>query len=288
MRVEQGSFAPSNGGWLHRLRDSTTTWPSTTPRPSASTRVLKFRERACATPDTRHAAYDYLLGQWHLSPAHADNLRARGLTEEAVARNLYSTVPNESRKHEICTEVGKRVTLSGVPGFVQLAEGAWSIAADPGDMVIPCRDHQGRIIALCRRTNDPAAKYKWTSCKQSPSGAPVHHAERWHVTLRPCLYLIEGTLKADVVASMLNFTCIGLPGAAAVPAGLGTDLRDQYPTALSAFIAYDADVTRNAHVAAGRERLTENLRAAGFRVRYIEWSEADAKGLDDLLLRARA
>jgi DNA primase len=281
MRVPAGAFksGPSSLGeyYLHRIEGDH--------RQDAARRSAPSL-RPPATTGRCDAVYSRILESLTLSSEHAVQLLRRGLDEEAIIRNLYASVPTRSALIALSTEVSGHVDVEGVPGLWRSREG-WQMVAEEGELLIPIRDHRFLIVALCRRTNDPQRRYLWVSSKASPSGSPPQHSEPWNAELRPVLYLTEGPLKADIIAARLAFTTIGLAGAGNIPPGLGATLREAYPNVVSAFIAFDADLDRKPAVEAGRNRLVESLTAAGYRVRLIEWDEADGKGLDDVLVRVQ-
>jgi hypothetical protein len=287
MRTAAGSFQTGTSVvgeyYLHRLGNGGGEDQRADGQASASLAV-----QAMATPGMRTVVYDYVLDNLALSSSHAVNLLGRGLDEEAIIRNMYAAAPAPKMMAEIIEAAAGRYDLTGVPGIYRVRNGQWRIAADESDLLIPVRDAKWRIVAMMRRTSSTENRYRWMSCDGAPSGAPVHHAEPWNAEFRRAIYITEGQLKADVIACMLGFTTIGLAGCGSIPPGFATELREDYPTVGSIFIAFDTDVSTNLSVARGRERLEMALLDAGYRVHRVEWDAEAGKGLDDVLTKAVA
>ena len=275
MRVSDGSYQSGTSAvgdyYLHRLDREPVRRIGTEP--------------IVATPGLRDAVYSSILDALNLSPAHVANLLSRGLDEEAIVRNGYATMPRISVITSIIEDVARTHDITGVPGLT-VENGRWRLAADRGELLIPVRDARWRIVALKRGTGDPDRKYPWCSTSDAPSGSPLHHAEPWNVELRTVIYISEGQLKADLIANFLRFTTIGLPGCHA-PAGFATQLREDYPTVRTVFVALDSDAATNRHVARAREHLESSLILGGYHVHRLEWDPREGKGLDDVLAATR-
>lgn len=273
MRVSVGAFRSGSSSlgpyWLHG-------------RPGSVQHALAVAVESIASPQARDAVFSTLLNQLTLTGTDAAALNRRGLDAEAITRNSYAAVPRPDKSQAILADISSRIALAGVPGLYRNHEGAWNLAADRGDLLIPIRDRHWRIIALLRRTNDTAAKYKWCSTQRTPSGAPVHFAEPWNADFRRTLIVTEGGLKADVIACRLGIATIGLPSCHA-PAGFASELQSEFNGIGTIFTALDADADTNEHVAHGRQRLEAILTDAGFRVFRLHWNCEMGKGLDDLL-----
>src|SRR5262249_54306296 len=117
MRIQDGSFltkTDKNGAdyYLHRLKDSLETGPS---RPPCQAGPAPQRASAETVPQV----YTALLGQLELTTVHRENLRNRGLTDEAIDRGEYRSLP-VSGWAAIARQLSERFgdTLLRVPGFV--------------------------------------------------------------------------------------------------------------------------------------------------------------------------
>ncbi|HEX7706505.1 MAG TPA: DUF3854 domain-containing protein [Thermoanaerobaculia bacterium] len=283
MRIAAGSFtttADGTGeGYMHRIGDAG--------RRHVDDDHTRPATHQPATPGQRDAVYSAILDALHLSAAHAVALLARGLDEESITRNHYATAPNRERMAALLNDVAGRHDLRGVPG-IGIRHDRWTMAVDPGDLMIPVRDRGWRIVGLQRRSDDPERRYRWCSSAETRSGAPAHHSEPWHVEFRPVIYLTEGVLKADAVACMLQLTTIALPGCGAMPAGFAAEIREQYRCVTTIVTAFDSDAQTNESVRRARDRVESSLLDVGFRVKRLEWDAADGKGLDDVLVSGQA
>jgi hypothetical protein len=279
MRVASGSFQTvtdgTGEGHLHRLDDHLHRGSGRSPCSAADVERI-------ATPRMRDAVYGAILHRLTLSPAHVANLLGRGLDEGTIVRSQYATCASPCLMSEVVADLAQRLDLTGVPGLRRRAD-RWTVEADEGDLLVPVRNAGWQIAALIRRTNSAEKRYRWLSDGKPSCGSPPHHAEPWNVEFRRALYITEGALKADVIAAKLGFTTIGLAGCASIPSGFSVTLREEYPTVRSVFVAFDADVQTNPNVARGRDRLTRNLRTAGYYVHLVEWDVNGGKGLDDVL-----
>ena len=246
-----------------------------------------------ATPDDLHHAYCLLLGQLDLSDKHRQHLRNRGLTDDQIMKAGYSTLPLEGR-----ARLAKFLTPS-IPGDVLEIPGiyihddpkrSWlSFAGCPG-LVIPCRDSQGRIIALkVRRDDDSTPKYTYISSARHGGPGPLHSVH-WPV-FDGCyseLRITEGPLKADVATVLGKVYTIGLPGV-----GSWRMVLDQWKDiraldVQTIRIAFDADWRTNPQVRAALDSLVTVLRQqTDKQVKIDKWEPSLGKGIDDALLNWR-
>ena len=170
-----------------------------------------------------------------------------------------------------------------VPGFVKRGK-YWRLNAGRG-ILIPVRDHEGRIIALAVRVpdNERAAKdkkYYWLSSKSTGGPGPecpVH----WplHDGNVQTVRVTEGILKADATTAMSGMLTLGLPGL------FGWDqivepLQERGTTTVQ--VAFDSDSRSNCQVARAFRSCVQDLREH-FNVQPLVWDPAKGKGIDDLL-----
>ena len=259
-------------------------------------------ETPIADVEVRDKVYRELLRVLNLSPEHHDNLARRGLSSEDIEEAGYRTLPSSGHA-QIYRKmigafggiVGGRIP-DGVPGFH-----AGKITSS-GGMLIPVRNTDGSVVAVKIRTDattgsdaantDAAAvdrpKYIWLSSKSRDGASPGMHV---HAPFRragedecPEVRVTEGPLKADVATRLSGVYTIGIPGATAVRSILPvlTELG-----AKRVLLAWDADASKNKHVAGGLELAATILSEAGLEICVETWDVEDdgkPKGIDDALL----
>lgn len=290
MRIERGSFktvrTAAGDMYLHRLREDS---PASSWRPASPSRRAASTQRAAASIDHRHAAYTAFLERLTLSPEHAAHLiEERKLSHETIARNLYATLPGAETVSALCTELAFELDLAGVPGFYRVGNG-WRFDAREGKLLMPCRDHRGRIQAIQWRTDgmEGMPKYLWaTSMKFGgpSSGAPAHHALPYLSELQGSVVITEGFFKAETIAERLHVAVIGLAGASSFRDDFGQTIRRNLPAVRKVRIAFDADERRKPHVHVALIRLIHALDAARLPSTVMQWEESAGKGLDDVLV----
>jgi hypothetical protein len=279
-------LAPPGSKWFSRRGSR-----STTRRPA------KTPENPVAEIGFRHQVYARLLEGLRaagLHPDHRADLLRRGLTDQAIDRNGYASLTEAAA--EIATrlrnELGERLfTVPGftfVPGWGQRATLA---VKELRGLLIPIRDHKGRIQALQIRTGEDGRKYIWLSGPQARSGSPAHvplggkfpdlriYREQDLVGWKSPR-ITEGGLKADV-ATALDRTTVTV-GFASVTTWAAVLPVLQEMRAQTVRVAIDSDWRVKPPVAAQRQRLAADLHEAGFKVVLEDWPEAH-KGIDDLL-----
>jgi DNA primase len=272
-----------DGGWVHRLDDGQR---ASLPRIDALP-----PECALATDDVLDRAYRALLSRCGLSSAHRAALLQRGLSAEHIATAGYATLEREGRAalgRAIVEAVGQDAAR-GVPGYVVRGEGfeRWpSIAGSPG-LLVPCRDLTGRVLGVQVRRDNPSpeqGRYAWLSSRaQGGAGRPVFaHVPAFVRDDERELIVTEGPIKADVVTALTGRFCIAIPGVSAWERAVS--VASQVRPSL-VWLALDADLSINRHVAQALDRLREGMRAAGLRYRVLRWPLAEGKGIDDLIAR---
>ena len=248
-----------------------------------------------AAPEHCDRVYCAILDALSLSEAHRLHLRARGLSPDQVAALQvagYRTLPDDlARRPAVEAARAAIAELGGVdpvtiPGLHRgKNQKALRLAGRPGIM-IPVRDHAGRVIAIKLRPDEPGdgGKYVWLSSAHmggcSP-GAPAHVARREPGPGR-VLRIVEGVLKADVVAVLdAHAAVVGIPSCSASSAAIPA-LQSIAPARVA--LAWDADARENIFVARGLERALSVVRETlpGV-VPVVETWEPCAKGLDDAL-----
>jgi hypothetical protein len=296
MRVSAGSFKTArNGAYIHRLIDNFSPPPTRPPRSPSKTVEATPR----ASDERITAVYaDLIRVHLKLSEPHRRHLRERGLDDRAIGINGYMSAPPTDFARSIARALARDHDLRGVPGFY-LERGEWqmSLVKIGEAIIIPVRNSRGRWTALMyRRMNvragDDFGKYLWFSSGYdssgrpreggAASGAPSHFANSHLLNGAREVTLAEGILKAQVAAHLLNQPVIGN-----APSCFGADfaenLKAQFPTLRTVYVAFDMDFTPNEQVRAAMDRLTKQLERARFDVRVRTWSPK-WKGIDDYLL----
>jgi hypothetical protein len=285
MRIADGAVKETrNGGYLHILQEREF-------KPERVRAIQPKHSPCMASIDRRNAVYQAWLESLPLSSAHADNLGERGLSDIAIARGLYATIPQTSAAiYKSCAALVERFgPLQGVPGFYPDHEGKWRIPPYASGFLIPVRDAQGRIQSCQIRfdSNKGGARHIWLSSNpEKHSGgtsaqAAIHIARPWRIVATGESLITEGPLKADIISERLDVGVIALPGVSSFQSDFGQRLEALFPARRSVAIAFDSDWHHKPEVERAMLRLARVLNDAGFVWDVWDWS--DAKGLDDLL-----
>jgi hypothetical protein len=290
MRVEAGCFkskVDKNGApyYLHRLTDiprAGTCEPPRRPGPDAMR----------ADADTLHTVYSELLGRLTLSKVHREAMHCRGLTEEAIERNGYKTLPIQGRPR-IVRDFRERFgdKLLSVPGIIikEGPSGRYFTVRGPAGLIVPCRDRAGRIVALkVRRDNAGESGPRYFYCSSTGyggpgPGAPVHVPVGTSETAE-LVRLTEGELKADIIQALTGLPSISVPGVGTWQPSLAV-LKELGCKTVR--LAFDADASDNPIVARALSACAPALIVAGFAVELERWDPSDGKGLDDLLVAGK-
>ena len=121
--------------------------------------------------DSRSATYEAFLAKLSLSSDHRQNLRDRGLTDDAIDRLGYKTTPVIGMSSIAKQLAGEGHYLAGVPGFYKTESGQWSFVQENRGILIPVRNENGQIQGLqIRRDNVTRRKFRWVSSVGKPDG----------------------------------------------------------------------------------------------------------------------
>lgn len=232
--------------------------------------------------DARHATYTALLSKLTLARDHLENLRGRGLTDDAIMQNGYKTTPVFGMGYLARKLQSEGYYLSGVPGFYK-KDGEWTFVNESRGIIIPVRDGKGRIQGLqIRRDNVQKRKFRWLSSAGREDGCK---AESWsHLAgpVRSKVILTEGPMKADVIFALSGVSTVAVPGVNALQ-HLKEMLEELQGQGLCEIkTAFDMDFLKNEHVKAAYQTLLELLSEMGFRYGTYLWDDR-FKGLDDYL-----
>ena len=283
------------------------------PRKSASNEIP-------VAPDTQlHAVYSAMaeLPYLALTDQHRKNLQKRGLTDAAIKRNGYRTMPEEfsdaapyislyekeggeATRRLIFDKwrypakyiqfglkiaaslVSQGLDLQGVPGFYKFGN-AWCFWVNPG-ILIPTRNIRGEIVIWqVRQFRDP--KYMTCHCGKLP-GAVTATVSRCHFPIGnaplsadvPVIFT-EGPLKADVTLCLYGKPVVF----AAVP---GIDVTEDLLRHIEDFRkagitvmqnGFDMDKLTNPNVIKGSAELMKEIRMRGVAVQQLYWGDRYAE-----------
>jgi hypothetical protein len=228
-----------------------------------------------------------------LSKAHRESLQQRGLSDEAIDRLGYRSLPIQGRA-SLARKTAEAIGdgLVTVPGFVVKSgkEGRpyLTIAGSAG-LLIPVRDAAGRIVALLvRRDNSADGGNRYSYLSSTAAGGPGPGSPT-HVPLgvtAPCptCRLTEGALKADIATALSGLPTIGM-------AGLGWKPCLEVLAALeckTVRLSLDADAPDNVAVARILADCQVALDSGGMTVELERWQLTDGKGIDDLLAAGKS
>jgi len=234
--------------------------------------------------DARDATYRALLGKLSLASDHRQNLLQRGLSSDVVVLNGYKTTPVAGTKALAKQLLADGYYLAGVPGFYRSEKDRqWSFAHNQRGILIPVRDHLGRIQGLqIRRDNVTRRKFRWVSSAELPDGC---RAEGWiHIAgpVREQVLLTEGPMKGDVIHHLSGQTVVAVPGVNALTQ-LEITLTELKSLGVKHIMtAFDMDFMKNPHVQNGYYELVRTLSRMGFSFGTYIW-HPEYNGLDDYI-----
>jgi DNA primase len=243
-----------------------------------------------ADADRLNAVYCAMLSHLELSPAHGDELLIeRGLSDVAIAKNLYASVPNADKGHRLARVLVRRFDLKGVPGFYR-QEGSWRLNTRSKGFYVPYRDEQGRIVGLqIRRDGNEEPKYVWLSSKDKPDGTPASaclHFSKPDIAEREGEILVtEGALKVERISDFTDLPVVALAGVSATnPVTFAQRLLRVFPKLKLVKVCFDMDWQENPKVCSALLRLLRKLKETALEVKGAKWDITLGKGYDDYLL----
>lgn len=231
----------------------------------------------------RDKTYRELLNNLELLPEHRQNLRNRGLSDDAIDSLGYRSCPVKGSKAACKRVISSGCKMEGVPGMFKLPTGEWDFVSNKSGILVPVRNEDGLIQGLQLRLDDTdKRKYRWVSSDSMPGGT---RAETWaHLSgsVRNTVYLTEGPMKADIIRHFTNGTVIAVPGVNAIQhlQEMLTVLKGR--GLIKVDIAFDMDMYTNPHVQSALVNLKKMLSSMQIYHRTLKWDTAH-KGLDDHL-----
>lgn len=265
--------------YIHRQGDSPV------PIPGEFRRSDRGDERR-APVEVRAKVYEALFRRLRLRQDHRDDLRRRGLSEEEIGRRGYKSWPSFQERRRLCEDLAGTlgVDLTTIPGFFVNRFDSLSLGGGPSCYGIPCRDKEGRIIAVQLRNDDsgPEAGPKYIFLSSLRHGGPspgyLTHIPLYDGDVAECR-VTEGLLKADVATSLLGTPVLAMTNCSSFQ-GLRTLLPELKVRRL--ILAMDADHRTNRHVLLGMANTALQLRVVVEEVAIEVWDPALGKGLDDV------
>jgi len=249
-----------------------------------------------AQPDELDRVYRALLNALPVAWNHKQQLKKRGLKDDAIEQHGYRSLSRFGRE-SVAGQVLKKcglTTLTGIPGFFEQRRsdgpGTWTIAGMSG-LLIPFKDERGRIVSFQIRADNGGYFFLSSRPEKYDGGTKVYRGAHIAVpagvdsSKAEKVWITEGGLKGNVAAEFLQEPVIAVPGV-----GSWMLLFESAAGILAkprlVVVAYDADKIHNRQVARSEMALIGALQSRGHRVLVANW-DVDAagkpKGIDDLL-----
>lgn len=248
--------------------------------------------------------YRIFLDMLTLSEEDSALLKLRGFSDEEIESYGFKTFPRRllSLRNELEAKVAEKFgtadVMFEVPGFFKKEGEPFSFGYQSG-IIIPCKDHEDRIVGLQIRKRDPKAdnKYVWFSSsfcsKDDPDnaylqdglspGSPIGF-EPGRLTYK--MFITEGFFKAVSIRKQYGMSAISIQGVTNWRPILTTikGLKNKHPNFKGVIIAYDSDMCYNYNVLNQAAKLGQELVENGLSVEYALWSYTEeTKGIDDLI-----
>ena len=251
-------------------------------RRKAPPRSPEIPQASLADIERRHRVYSSLLECLPLADDHRENLRGRGLSDDAIRHFQYRTAPTANLQSLARNLIQTGCDLYGVPGFYRDTQGCWTLASYRRGIMIPCRDRWGRIQSFHIRLDEKlkrGGKFLTFSSTDKPDGAG---AENWcHIvgSVQPEILLIEGYMKADIVHHFTGRTVLAIPGVTSTQP-LTAALKELSGLGVRRVMTcFDMDYMKNWHVENAYRKLLQLLSGLDITFGTYLWDPA-YNGLD--------
>ena len=258
--------------------------PAPERRPTESKQIHNYSEPNIAPPEVLNLVYSELVKVLKLAAVHRDALRARGLSDDAIDRACYRSVPIVGSELIAQKLIKKGLKVDNVPGFY-VDNGTWDLYFPGSGILIPVRNRLGMIQGFQIRLDQAVkSKYIWLSSNDLNKGTPAQSSLHIVGPIKPTMFFTEGYLKADVAHHLSGYSFIangGVTQLAAVP-----DLLKELKRLglKKVMVAYDMDKTVNDNVMKQLDKLHALIADAGLAYEDYEWDwnfEPAKKGVDD-------
>lgn len=247
---------------------------------------------------TLDKAYRAFLATLTLSEKHRANLLSRGLTEPAIQKGLYKTVPQGQAawSKSLRALEAQGIALQGVPGFYR-KDGRYCAATFRSGFFIPYFDEQGRICGMQIRfdtAKEGGKRYLWFSSAGYEDGCSARNITSYGAPgLMPTVdsgrlvFVTEGALKAAVANALdaKHHPMIAIGGVSCYGQWEETCKYLQSKNIRFVVDAFDSDRETNANVQRVLEKLYKIAAQHGIQMQRCDWGTAQ-KGVDDYLLSA--
>ena len=217
----------------------------------------------------RDATYRALLSLCNLHERHRENLMARGLSKEQIAKMGYKSFPSNPK--EVCKELLRMgCVLEKVPGFYKESDGSWTMNSSfarkqVSGILIPLRNTKGQIQGFQIRMDDSddpeVPRYIHFTSKGREGGAAAKTYVHFRKGARGINEIVftEGALKADIICVLSGYSVLAVPGVKCqeyVPRALRTLLKKGVKKIT---ICYDMDLETNDQVRKAKDKLEATL-----------------------------
>lgn len=247
----------------------------------------------CAATElkTRSATYVALLDNCSLSQRHQTALMKRGLSEEAIKKGQYRSVPQVGRISLARKLETMGYEWKGVPGFSRNEKGHVQITENQSGIFIPIRMRDGKISGMQIRFDNSknGRRYIWFTSNNLNEGCSVTGIEQIHYVgfseeIPKLIGITEGPLKADVAHHLLGIPFIAITGVS------NTSQLESNLTELKALGVkeihefFDMDYFTKPTVKTAVDKAHDIICSVGFdKVLRRRWNE-NYKGIDDYAL----
>lgn len=247
-----------------------------------------------ASEDVRDKTYRALLSLLTLKDSHREDLQRRGLTDKAIEKFGFKSMPNKVVGKEIANKLIKAgYELKGVPGFYTISSG-WKMQDLPGYLV-PFVNASSKITGMQIRVDNPGernAKYmSLTSTGKKDGSKSSIEAHLVGFNGQDKVFITEGALKADI-ASYLTWkrkkklcAFLAIPGVNNYKSFLKSFpiLKEKGVTTFYNCFDMDRvgnkDCELNEQVKKAILKIEKIVKEAGFEWKSLEWEFE--KGIDD-------
>lgn len=259
--------------------------------------VPQEKQSAVVDADVLDRAYRAFLGALQLNEKHKADLLARGLTESAIQKGLYRSVPQRKEWANVFSVLReKKVDFRGVPGFY-VKNGKYHAAAFRKGFFIPYFDAQKRICGMQIRfdtVKEGDKRYLWFSSAGYEGGCSAQNSASFGapgvmpvVDAGQLVVVTEGALKAAIanVLDAKHHPIIAIAGVSCY--GPWREVCQHLQCKGVRFVAdaFDADRETNPSVMRSLKRLYEIAAEYGIAMKRLDWGTKQ-KGVDDFLFSA--